>query len=509
MSQPPGESCHCANSYNVRKIRISDGRTVWRRLITYDVVTNEVQRLVQTGTRTGGTFRLTYSGQTTEQIPDGSTAATIASSLEALSTIGAGNVTCSGGPLANGVSVYITFIGDLAGQNLPLITLTDHGGQYALVASTNGSTVVLNRANDCAHVAGCRDEANRLVVGIGTSSFIAHGVSTANGSLVWNMPEDVLANPELDSNTSGQWSGVFSRDVPDTRTADDILGGVYYYTPVGLMAVADVTNTRQWSLLLSRPPGRCFAKFGDGTYYVSEAGLASALSVDGGRVTYGNASNGNQSYRVVNSHGLPNTRVITNVFGVHDEIAIVEITWFGIGEETYSVETRMWDLRANTHAIIDGVLSPANTFESNVTDARWQRREGTPEVFFCLTNNIGIYLFNVLTGAYDSLDEPGLLRISPKPTWGLPGGGRMLPTGTQPQKLWLCSDGVVVICGSSSFTINGQTCEIFKCDFDLNLLWTRRWRGVGAGNALRGISGDDKHVYVSGDVGSWVQSDDL
>lgn len=84
---------------------------------------NEVQTLTITGGPTGGSFTLTFKGQTTAAIAFGATAAAVDAALEALTTIGAGNVTCAGGPLP-GTAVTITFVGTLAGTNVPLITAT-------------------------------------------------------------------------------------------------------------------------------------------------------------------------------------------------------------------------------------------------------------------------------------------------------------------------------------------------------------------------------------------------
>lgn len=88
---------------------------------------NEVQRLVST--LTTGTFTLTFDGQTTASINWNDTAATIETRLEALSNIGVGDVTVTGGPL-NSNPVSIEFTGALAATNV------------ALISSSSGSVVV-------------------------------------------------------------------------------------------------------------------------------------------------------------------------------------------------------------------------------------------------------------------------------------------------------------------------------------------------------------------------------
>ncbi|MHC4733562.1 MAG: flagellar hook-basal body complex protein [Planctomycetota bacterium] len=87
---------------------------------------NEEQRITITGTPTGGTFTLTYGGQTTAAIPYNATAAQVDSALEALSTIGVGDVTCTGGGLP-GTAVDVEFTGALAGQDVALLTVDDSG----------------------------------------------------------------------------------------------------------------------------------------------------------------------------------------------------------------------------------------------------------------------------------------------------------------------------------------------------------------------------------------------
>lgn len=98
---------------------------------------NEVQSLTITGTPTGGTFTLTLDGQTTAAIAFNATAAAVQTALAALSTIGAGNVACTGGPLP-GSAVTITFQGDLGGTNVSQITATG--------SLTGGTTPTVNVA---------------------------------------------------------------------------------------------------------------------------------------------------------------------------------------------------------------------------------------------------------------------------------------------------------------------------------------------------------------------------
>src|SRR4051794_21605666 len=61
--------------------------------------TNEVQSLANSGTPTGGTFRLGFKSVSTANIAYNAAAAAVQAALEAVSTIGSGNLVATGGPL--------------------------------------------------------------------------------------------------------------------------------------------------------------------------------------------------------------------------------------------------------------------------------------------------------------------------------------------------------------------------------------------------------------------------
>lgn len=88
--------------------------------------TNEIQRITITGTPTGGTFTLTFAGQTTAAIAFNAAASAVVTALEALPNIDSGDVAGSGGALP-GTAVDITFQGRYAGINVPLMTINTAG----------------------------------------------------------------------------------------------------------------------------------------------------------------------------------------------------------------------------------------------------------------------------------------------------------------------------------------------------------------------------------------------
>lgn len=86
----------------------------------------EVQTVTISGTPTGGTFTLTYRGQTTAAIAYNAIASAVDTALEALTTIGAGNVAVTGGP-GPGTPYIVTFGGALTNTNIRPLTANSSG----------------------------------------------------------------------------------------------------------------------------------------------------------------------------------------------------------------------------------------------------------------------------------------------------------------------------------------------------------------------------------------------
>ena len=109
----------------------------------YQAPVGEVQTLTITGSPAGGTFTITYAGQTTTALDWDSTATEVETALRALSNIGPLDVVCGGGPLP-GTAVTITFVGALNQTDVALMTTTDSltGGSApasAIAQTTAGS----------------------------------------------------------------------------------------------------------------------------------------------------------------------------------------------------------------------------------------------------------------------------------------------------------------------------------------------------------------------------------
>jgi len=101
--------------------------------------TNEVQTL--TITATSGTFTMTYNGVTTTALAFDASAATVQAALRLLPGLAPENVTVSG---SAGGPYTITFVGDLYGIDVPLLTTSDvglAGGTKTAVVATSTAGV--------------------------------------------------------------------------------------------------------------------------------------------------------------------------------------------------------------------------------------------------------------------------------------------------------------------------------------------------------------------------------
>lgn len=107
----------------------------------------EEQTLTITGSPTGGTFTLTYDGQTTGTIAYNATASTVAAALVALSNIGPGDVTVTGGPGPD--TAWVVAFAGIADPK----TLTANGGGLTGGTSPAATVEVTADAQDLFQVA--------------------------------------------------------------------------------------------------------------------------------------------------------------------------------------------------------------------------------------------------------------------------------------------------------------------------------------------------------------------
>ncbi|SRR6266550_1107662 len=107
------------NSSAIPTKRYWDRTASWTVQAEYD----EVQTLTITGSPTGGTYTLTFGGQTTSAINWNDPASTVQTRLQALSSIGAGKALVTGGP-GPGTPYTVEFVSTLGFASQALITRT-------------------------------------------------------------------------------------------------------------------------------------------------------------------------------------------------------------------------------------------------------------------------------------------------------------------------------------------------------------------------------------------------
>jgi len=203
---------------------------------------DEIQTLTISGCGAGETFTLTYGGQTTAAIDYDATAAEVETALEALSTIGSGNVSCVGGP-CNTAAVTITFEGTLAGQDVNLITIDDTGltGTGTVAETTAGRAVqgVLGGNATASIVNG------RLVITDTTA-----GYSEADLKLAYSDTGDdtTLTMPAYFevATVGGAQVKSFTIIVYDSQGGEHVLSGAFTRTG---------TNSNLWDLVLTSISG--------------------------------------------------------------------------------------------------------------------------------------------------------------------------------------------------------------------------------------------------------------
>jgi Baseplate J-like protein len=138
----------------------------------YIPAVNEKQTVTITGSPTGGTFTLTYSGQTTAAIAYNANAAAVQSALVALSNIGVGDVTVTGGALP-GTAVVVEFTGALAGTNVSQMTasssLTGGSSPAVTVTTTQGGAAAQTNQERAVTVAVADEDGQAVSSGTKTA----------------------------------------------------------------------------------------------------------------------------------------------------------------------------------------------------------------------------------------------------------------------------------------------------------------------------------------------------
>ncbi|MEU9615842.1 hypothetical protein AB0K87_02150 [Streptomyces sp. NPDC053705] len=144
----------------------------------YSGPTAEVQSVTVTGGPTGGTYTLTFSGQTTAAIPYNATAAQVKSALEALSNIAPGDVTVTGGPHP-GTAMQVTFAGAYLSEDVAQMTASGTGLTGGTTPAVTVATVTAGGA------AGASDGTQVLAGFLLEETPFNPGSTKCGGVLLW------------------------------------------------------------------------------------------------------------------------------------------------------------------------------------------------------------------------------------------------------------------------------------------------------------------------------------
>lgn len=165
---------------NVMKSGIPLGKVTASNLYApYSGPRSEVQTVTVTGGPTGGSYTLTFSGQTTAGIPYNATAAQVKTALEALSNIGAGEVAVSGGPHP-GTAIVVTFGGQYLGDDVAQMTASG-------ASLTGGTSPAVAVATTTAGGGAAASDGTEVLAGFLVDGISFNPTSTkAAGALLWH-----------------------------------------------------------------------------------------------------------------------------------------------------------------------------------------------------------------------------------------------------------------------------------------------------------------------------------
>lgn len=165
---------------NVMKSGIPLGKVTASGLYApYSGPRSEVQTVTITGGPTGGSYTLTFSGQTTAAIPYNATAAQVKTALEALSNVEVGDVAVSGGPHP-GTAVVVTFGGQYLGEDVAQMTASG-------ASLTGGTSPAVAVATTTAGGGASATDGTEVLAGFLVDAISFNpGSAKAAGALLWH-----------------------------------------------------------------------------------------------------------------------------------------------------------------------------------------------------------------------------------------------------------------------------------------------------------------------------------
>ena len=103
--------------------------------------TDEVQTLTQNGSVSSGTFYVTFGGYNSATVAYNATAAELQAVIEALPSVGAGNVTVARSGSSGSYVYTVTYKNALGSQNVAQMTATSTAGSIAGATTTAGAAL--------------------------------------------------------------------------------------------------------------------------------------------------------------------------------------------------------------------------------------------------------------------------------------------------------------------------------------------------------------------------------
>ena len=256
------------------------------------VGTNEVQTITITGSPTGGTFTVSFAGATTSAIAYNASAATVQAALEALATIGVGNVAVTGGALP-GTAVSVTFQNALGKQNVVAMTTADSftGGTSpaSAVATATAGTGTTNEIQTV-YASGTVSGGTFTITFSGqTTSAIAYNASAATVQAALEALSNVVPGDVVVSGTAGviyilKWGNNFAaQDVAAVTIGNgSITGGGSYLVATASAGQAGSNGTYK----------ACLSSSTDGSQTAKGLLEFAAATDSSGNITLGTSSLG-------------------------------------------------------------------------------------------------------------------------------------------------------------------------------------------------------------------------
>ena len=219
---------------------------------------NEIQRVRLGGTPTGGTFTLTFSGQTTGAIAYNANAAAVVAALEALSNIGVGDVAVTESATSDWL---ITFQGAFAETNVPI--LTGNGASITGAATVSVATTQAGGAiSEIQDVTSNNGEPYQLTHGGYTSGFLNANMSAAQFQTALEAMPSFGSGNVLVSRSSTSTTVTFRVSWVGALIGNNYALMSFVSTPAGgvIAAVQDGTtqNEKQQVSLVGSPTGGTF-----------------------------------------------------------------------------------------------------------------------------------------------------------------------------------------------------------------------------------------------------------